>query len=191
MGIVIPRRIDPNTGQPVYTTQANYDEMVGRYNANQSFQDSLGAGIPGLTAPVSGTFNGRPIPPSPTSGGVNIPGYGNVSVPYTPGFGDAALSGRPPPDASGWHPTGTRQLFGGLLSQYMNESMGPQQWAGTLQQGQAPPAQQQQQTFMPNGMYGRQAMQLAGTYSPNTPPGDTYPNGLLGGKGGGFRPGGK
>lgn len=43
--------------------------------------------------------------------------------------------------------------------------------------------------FRPSGPYGRQAMGLAGLLSANNPPGDTYPNGLLGKRP--FRPGGK
>lgn len=138
---------------------------------------------------IPGTWNGRPIPPSPTSTSVHIPGYGNAPVNYQPGMSDAAFNGTPPPSASGWHPTNTRALMGGLLARYMNESMTPQQWAGMLQgQGQPQPQQQQQQTaFMPAGMYGRQAMQMAGVRGP-----DSYPNGLLGGgKGGAYRPRGK
>lgn len=62
--------------------------------------------------------------------------------------------------------------------------------------GIAPPQQQipyQQMppsTFQAAGPYGRQAMGLAGLLSANSPPGNTYPNGLLGGKRP-FRPGGK
>jgi hypothetical protein len=59
------------------------------------------------------------------------------------------------------------------------------------QQVQQPPGQQMPPSqFRPAGLYGRQAMMMAGLLSPNSPPGDTYPNGLLGGKDA-FRPGGK
>lgn len=180
---VDPNAPIPRPGQPTNTQiapmlgnmGAYVNQDVNAFNAQQT---------------VPGTWNGQPIQNQPTSTNVAIPGYGNVPINHSMGMSDAAFNGTPPPSASGWHPTNTRALFGQLISQYMNESTTPQQWAGLLQQqGQA--GQQQQAPYMPNGMYGRQAMQLAGTYSPNTPPGDTYPNGLLGGKGGGFRPGGK
>jgi hypothetical protein len=132
MGIVIPPRVDPNTGQTIHTTEDNYNDLVARYSANQAFQNSFNQPIPGLTGQYGG-YGGIPLPGQPTPGG--------------------------------------------LLAQVPQPAPQPQQ--------------RQQSAFMPNGMYGRQAMQLAGTYSPNTPPGDTYPNGLLGGKGGAFRPGGK
>lgn len=54
-----------------------------------------------------------------------------------------------------------------------------------------PPPQAPMSQFQPAGPYARQAMSMAGLLSPNTPPGDTYPNGLLGSKGGAYRPGGK
>lgn len=84
----------------------------------------------------------------------------------------------------------------GMASQY---GMGPQPGMtvpGLL--GEGPPQQQipgvvpyappQQQPFSPNGMYGQQAMMLAGLLGRS---GQGYPSGPLGGKRGPFRPGGK
>lgn len=80
------------------------------------------------------------------------------------------------------------------INQDINAFNAPQAIPGLT--GIAPPQQQfpyQQQMptsgFRPAGPYGRQALGLAGLLSANTPPGDTYPNGLLGKRP--FRPGGK
>lgn len=135
---------------------------------------------------IPGTFNGRPIPQSPTSTSVNIPGYGPAPVTYGPGMGEAAFNGTPPPTPTGWHPSRTRQLFAGVLAQHMNNTMSGADWQAMLASGNGQNMQGgQRQTMPPPGTYGRQAMNMAGLLAP--PPGDTYPSG---GKGR-FRPGGK
>lgn len=79
MGIVIPPRKDPNTGQTIYTTEDRYNDLMSQYNANQGFLASQNQGIPGLTAPV-GT-NGQ-IPGMNAPGtGAGIPGVGMAPPP--------------------------------------------------------------------------------------------------------------
>lgn len=170
MGIVIPRRTDPNTGQTYIGTEAGYDELVGRYDANQSFQNSFNQGIPGVTSQYGGY------------GGIPLPGRPAYSPPQPTAGTDLRLNG----------PHRTQGMLGSAVAGLLTQ-LGQQQQS---QQGQQPtsnlqPAllsQQQQPTpFAPSGMYGRQAMQMAGVPGP-----DSYPNGLLGGgKGSAFRPGGK
>jgi hypothetical protein len=143
----------------------------------QAFNASAGMPIPGVSGQYGG-YGGIPTPGQPADympQAQPLPGGTPMDVARTPG----------PPTGNMGNTARTREaarnLIGGLLSQ-----MPPSSIPGSAPQSMP----QQQSAFMPNGMYGRQAMQLAGTYSQNTPPGDTYPNGLLGGKGA-FRPGGK
>ena len=138
MGIVIPPRTDPNTGQTVFTTEANYNDLLTRYNANQAFQQSFGQGIPGMNGTAYGGYAGIPLPGQGLLGGGG--GMPPSRIPTQPGL---------------------------------------------------PPQQQQQMPFAAPGSYGRQAMQMAGVLSSSNPPGDTYPNGLLGGGKRRFIPGGK
>lgn len=158
-------------------TQGQYNQYMNEtYLPQQAFNASASMPIPGVTGSYGG-YGGIPLPGQPTD---YMPQMQSL-----PGGTPMNLSGGPP--NGGWGDTAatrerTRALIGGLLAQ---------QQSPVIPQPAPQPGQQQQTAFMPAGMYGRQAMQLAGTYSPNTPPGDTYPNGLLGGKGGGFRPGGK
>jgi hypothetical protein len=176
---VDPNAPIPRPGQP---TNAQITPLLG--NAGPYVNQDIDAFNAQQTIP--GTWNGQPIPQSPSSTSVNIPGYGNAPVTYSAGMGEAGFNGSEPPRGSGWRPRNFNQLFAGVLSQHMNESMSPGQWAGLLQGQQPQSAPQQQTAFTPAGMYGNQAMQMAGVRGP-----DSYPNGLLGGKRGAFRPGGK
>jgi hypothetical protein len=95
---------------------------------------------------------------------------------------------------SGWHPNqdASRAMMGGVVSQYMNNNLTPEQWQTLLPVGmQGGTPQTAPQPFVSAGPYGGQAAQLAGLLpvQPQNAPGP-YPMGLLGGKGP-FRPGGK
>lgn len=169
--------VDPNApiplpGQP---TNTQVTGLVGSRFPADSYvnQDVTGFNAQQTIPGQSGGYAGIPMPGQPAYSmpqAQPLPG-GTPMVPSGTGGGN------------GWGSRlHTRELISGLLAQ-----MPPSSIPGPAPQSMP---QQQQTSFMPNGMYGRQAMQLAGTYSPNTPPGDTYPNGLLGGKGA-FRPGGK
>ena len=144
-------------------------------------------------APIPGTWNGRPIPQNPTSTSVMIPGYGNAPVTYGPGMGDPAFYGTPPPTGSGWRPNfdRTNSLMSGVMSQYMNDSLSPEQWRGLLPgRGASVPALPTQGAI-PMSNYGAQASQMAGLLGAAPQPQQQMGGGLLGG-GKGFRiPGGK
>lgn len=62
MGTFIPPRTDPYTGQNIFTTQARYDDLMSRYNADQSFQASFNQGIPGMNGTAYGGYAGIPLP---------------------------------------------------------------------------------------------------------------------------------
>ena len=141
----------------LYTTSPAEAEAQQMQQYQQQFSQSA-------AAPIPGTWNGRPIPQTPTG-----------SVP------------------SGMHPSqqNAQGLLNGVLSQYMNNSYTPEQWRGLLPAGagnQVP--QVAPQPFAAAGPYGGQAARMAGLL-PAPAPNDTYPHGLLGGKRGSFRPGGK
>jgi hypothetical protein len=106
---------------------------------------------------------------------------------------NAPIPGQQPLSFSSWHPNmnSNRSMMGGLMSEFMNGTYSPADWRGLLPQGQGntlPPPQQNQMPMA--GPYGQQAMQMAGLL-PQENQGGTYPAGLLGGKMGHFRPGGK
>lgn len=115
MGIYIPPRTDPNTGQPIITTEDRYNDLMTQYNANQSFQNSAGQGIPGLTAPVGQ--------------GAGIPGWRGV-IPQ--GQGQAIPPAQPAPfSASG--PYGQQaSAMAGLLAQPQQPQQPMQSVAGLL-----------------------------------------------------------
>jgi hypothetical protein len=164
----------PRPGQP---TNYQLPPLLG------SMGSYVNQDVNGFNAPqtIPGTFNGRPVPQSPTSTSVTIPGYGSVPVGYGGGLSDQSFYGSEPQNgvSAMW-----RQLVPGLLSNSTAQGMTPE-LAQSLVPGQQPIAPPQSATNMP-GAYGRQAMQMAGLRGP-----DSYPNGLLGGGKGGFRPGGK
>lgn len=126
--------------------------------------------MPGAAA---GMWNGQQIPQTPQN---SQPGWMRT--------GDIS------PHTSEMAPRNTRSLISGLMSQYMNGAMTSDQWRGLLPAGQSQQGQLAQGPGFSGGNYGNQAAQMAGVL-PARNPNDTYPNGLLGGKRGGFRPGGK
>lgn len=162
--------VDPNApiplpGQP---TNTHINPSFGSAFPNSSY---VNQDTDAFNAPQTIPLPGQPTP------------YGMTQAQPLPGGTPMNLNGGPP--NGGWGDTARLRerwsgLIGGLLAQ--------QQPPGIPQAApQAPLGQQQQQaSFAPAGMYGRQAMQMAGMRGP-----DSYPNGLLGGGKGPFRPGGK
>jgi hypothetical protein len=100
---------------------------------------------------------------------------------YEQQFGQSAYA--PIPTAGGTPP--------GLLSDPMSQSYTPQQWHGLLPAGRGNQIPQQAPArFAATGPYGNQAASMAGLL-PMLAGNNTPPSGLLGGRRGTFRPGGK
>lgn len=127
MGIVIPPRTDPYTGQTIITTQDNYNDLMARYNADQSFQSSFGQGIPGMTAPLGPASSipmpGRPVYSTPEAGS---------QLPQMPGGMPGGGMGRAPPPSFGQPPA-----FG-PPGRYGQQAMGMAGLLGTPPQQQNP-----------------------------------------------------